>query len=104
MLRALFAFVAESRKEPAKQFVSIAPAPGRTGPVCEQVFDDMPRGFRRAPSRSKFNWNQATADSSRSSEQINRGDIAMRDIIFVAATFAFFLISIAYVKFCDRIR
>jgi hypothetical protein len=32
------------------------------------------------------------------------GDVAMRDIIFVAATIAFFLISIAYVKFCDRIR
>jgi cbb3-type cytochrome oxidase subunit 3 len=28
----------------------------------------------------------------------------MRDIIFVALTIAFFLISIAYVKFCDRIR
>jgi len=28
----------------------------------------------------------------------------MRDIIFVAVTVAFFLISIAYVKFCDRIR
>jgi len=28
----------------------------------------------------------------------------MRDVIFVAATIAFFLISIAYVKFCDRIR
>jgi len=28
----------------------------------------------------------------------------MRDIIFVAVTIAFFLISIAYVKFCDRIR
>jgi len=28
----------------------------------------------------------------------------MRDIIFGAATIAFFLISIAYVKFCDRIR
>jgi len=28
----------------------------------------------------------------------------MRDIIFAALTIAFFLISIAYVKFCDRIR
>ena len=28
----------------------------------------------------------------------------MQDIVFVAATIAFFLISIAYVKFCDRIR
>jgi len=28
----------------------------------------------------------------------------MRDIIFVAITVVFFLISIAYVKFCDRIR
>jgi len=28
----------------------------------------------------------------------------MRDIIFVALTIAFFLISIAYVKFCDLIR
>jgi len=28
----------------------------------------------------------------------------MRDVIFVAVTIAFFLISIAYVKFCDRIR
>jgi len=28
----------------------------------------------------------------------------MRDIIFVGTTIVFFLISIAYVKFCDRIR
>jgi len=28
----------------------------------------------------------------------------MRDLVFVAMTVAFFLISIAYVKFCDRIR
>jgi hypothetical protein len=28
----------------------------------------------------------------------------MQDIVFVAATIAFFLISIAYVKFCDRIH
>jgi len=28
----------------------------------------------------------------------------MRDIVFVAVTIAFFLISIAYVKFCDRIH
>jgi len=28
----------------------------------------------------------------------------MRDIIFVAISVAFFLIAIAYVKFCDRIR
>jgi hypothetical protein len=28
----------------------------------------------------------------------------MRDIVFMAVTFAFFLISIAYVTFCDRIR
>ena len=28
----------------------------------------------------------------------------MRDLIFTAVTIAFFLISIAYVKFCDRIR
>lgn len=34
----------------------------------------------------------------------NRRIQDMRDIIFVAITIAFFLISIAYVKFCDRIR
>ena len=34
----------------------------------------------------------------------NRRSPDMRDIIFVALTIAFFLISIAYVKFCDRIR
>ena len=34
----------------------------------------------------------------------NRRIQNMRDIIFVAVTVAFFLISIAYVKFCDRIR
>jgi hypothetical protein len=28
----------------------------------------------------------------------------MRDLVFVGVTVAFFLISIAYVKFCDRIR
>jgi len=28
----------------------------------------------------------------------------MWDLIFTAVTIAFFLISIAYVKFCDRIR
>lgn len=65
MLRALFAFAAESRKEPAKQFVRIAPAPGRAGPVCEQVFDDIPIAFAVRYS-FQFNWNQATADSSRS--------------------------------------
>jgi hypothetical protein len=32
------------------------------------------------------------------------GETDMRDIIFVAVTIAFFLASIAYVKFCDRIR
>ncbi len=35
---------------------------------------------------------------------MNRRTQDMRDIIFVAITIAFFLISIAYVKFCDRIR
>jgi cbb3-type cytochrome oxidase subunit 3 len=28
----------------------------------------------------------------------------MRDVIFAVVTIAFFLISIAYVKFCDRIH
>jgi len=28
----------------------------------------------------------------------------MKDVIFVMVTVAFFIISIAYVKFCDRIR
>ncbi len=28
----------------------------------------------------------------------------MRDVVLVAVTIAFFLFSIAYVKFCDRIR
>jgi len=28
----------------------------------------------------------------------------MRDLVFVAVTIAFFLISIVYVKFCDRIH
>jgi hypothetical protein len=65
MLRALFAFAAESRKEPAKQFVKIAPAPGRAGPVCEQVFDDVPVAFAVGYS-FHLNWGPATADSSRS--------------------------------------
>lgn len=65
MLRALFAFAAESRKEPTKQFVRIAPAPGRAGPVCEQVFDDVPVAFAVRYS-FHFNWSQATADSSQS--------------------------------------
>jgi hypothetical protein len=39
---------------------------------------------------------QAEAEQKRSTK--------MRDIIFVAVTIAFFLISIAYVRFCDRIR
>ena len=34
----------------------------------------------------------------------NRRTQDMRDIVFVVLTIAFFLISIAYVKFCDRIR
>ncbi len=65
MLRVLFAFVAENRKEPAKQFVSIAPAPGRAGPVCEQVFDDVPVAFAVRYS-FQFNWDRATAHSRRS--------------------------------------
>jgi hypothetical protein len=64
MLRVLFAFVVESRKEPARQFVRIAPAPGRAGPVCQQVFDDMPVAFAVRYS-FHFDWSQATADSSR---------------------------------------
>lgn len=63
MLRVLFAFVAESRKEPAKHFVRIAPAPGRAGPVCEQVFDDVPVAFAVRYS-FQFNWSRAAADST----------------------------------------
>jgi hypothetical protein len=29
---------------------------------------------------------------------------SMQDLIFVAVTIAFFVLSIAYVRFCDRIR
>jgi hypothetical protein len=65
MLRALFAFAAETRKEPAKHFVRIAPAPGRAGPVCEQVFDDVPVAFAVRYS-FQFNWSHAAADSTRS--------------------------------------
>jgi hypothetical protein len=65
MLRVLFAFVAESRKEPAKQFVRIAPAPGRAGPVCEQVFDNVPMAFAVRYS-FQFDWGHAAADSTRS--------------------------------------
>ncbi len=65
MLRVLFAFVAESRKEPAKQFVKIAPVPGRAGPVCEQVFDDVPMAFAVRYS-FQFNWSHAATDSTRS--------------------------------------
>jgi hypothetical protein len=28
----------------------------------------------------------------------------MKDIIFIAVTLAFFVIALAYVRFCDRIR
>ena len=30
--------------------------------------------------------------------------MTMRDFIFLAVTIAFFLLAIAYVRFCDRIR
>jgi hypothetical protein len=65
MLRVLFAFVAESRKEPAKNFISVAPATGRAGPVCEQVFDNAPVAFAVRYS-VQFNWSHTTADSTRS--------------------------------------
>ena len=65
MLRVLLAFVAESRTEPAKHLISVAPAPGRTGRVSEQVFDDVPMAFAVRYS-AQFNWRHATADSTRS--------------------------------------
>ena len=65
MLRVLSAFVAESRVEPAKHLISIAPAPGRTGRASEQVFDDVPMAFAVRYS-AQFNWRHATADSTRS--------------------------------------
>jgi hypothetical protein len=34
----------------------------------------------------------------------HEGGTNMQDIIFVALTIFFFLLSIAYVKFCDHIR
>jgi K+-transporting ATPase KdpF subunit len=54
---------------------------------------------RRGNSISPPNTAIAQAESG-----TNRRIQDMRDIIFVAVTVAFFLISIAYVKFCDRIR
>jgi hypothetical protein len=65
MLRVLLAFVAESRIEPAKHLVSVAPAPGRTGRATEQLFDDVPMAFAVRYS-AQFNWRHATADSTRS--------------------------------------
>lgn len=32
------------------------------------------------------------------------GDIAMQDLMYVAIALAFFVISIAYVKFCDAVK
>ena len=32
------------------------------------------------------------------------GEEHMQDVIFVAITVAFFVLSVAYVQFCDRIR
>ena len=64
MLRVLLAFVAESRIKPAKRLLSAAPAPGPTGRVSEQVFDDVPMAFAVRYS-AQFNWRHASADSTR---------------------------------------
>jgi len=32
------------------------------------------------------------------------GRTSMKDIIFIVVTLAFFVISIAYVRFCDRVK
>jgi hypothetical protein len=65
MLRVLLAFVVESRKEPAKHLVSVAPATGRTNRVSEQVFDGVPIAFAVRYS-AQLTWRQANADSIRS--------------------------------------
>ena len=56
---------------------------------------------RQAKSRDQFS---SRTSLSLGLTQSTIGESNMRDIIFVAVTIAFFLISIAYVKFCDRIR
>lgn len=63
MLRVLSAFIAESRIEPARHLISVAPAPGRTGQSSEQVFDDVPMAFAVRYS-TQFDWRRATGDST----------------------------------------
>jgi hypothetical protein len=36
--------------------------------------------------------------------EVSLGRTFMKDIIFIAATLAFFAAAIGYVRFCDRIR
>jgi hypothetical protein len=31
-------------------------------------------------------------------------EVSMQDLVFVAITVAFFLVSIAYVRFCDKVK
>ena len=65
MVKVLLAFVAEGRIGPARTFISVAPAPGRTPRTCEQVFSDVPIAIAVRYS-VRLNWSHATADSTRS--------------------------------------
>ena len=61
--------------------------------------------MRRPPARPVEKlMSQPSAVIARAEAAYESENTDMRDIIFVALTVAFFLISIAYVKFCDRIR
>jgi hypothetical protein len=41
---------------------------------------------------------------NREAQEVSSGDAGMQDLIYVAITLAFFVVSIAYVEFCDRIK
>lgn len=44
------------------------------------------------------------ARSLRSRNEIGRGDYPMQDVLWVAVTIVFFALSVAYVRFCDRMK
>lgn len=63
----------------------------------------MTRGPSTAPSFAA-----RTTDFAQDDDELNvaepQGDQIMQDILWIAVTIVFFVLSIAYVRFCERVK
>jgi len=53
--------------------------------------------------RRQVTW-QKFGDTGEFQEPCALGELFMQDILWVLLTIAFFVVSIAYVRFCDRVK